>query len=60
MIVFDNNKTFKHEEKESTHKGTAKRIPEGEKESRRLCGRWLWSGMAEPFYVVESLFCTLI
>ena len=41
------NKILKHEEKESTHKGMAKRVPAGEKEYRRVCGRWLWSGIAE-------------
>ncbi len=40
-------KILKHEEKESTHKGMAKRVPAGEKEYRRVCGRWLWSGIAE-------------
>jgi len=30
----------------------AKRVPAGEKESRRLCGRWLWSGIAQLWYFI--------
>ncbi len=47
VILFVKHENSTHCEKESTHKRTAQRVPPAEKGPGRLCGRWLWSGIAE-------------
>lgn len=32
----------------------SKRVPAGGKEYGGLCGRWLWSGIAEPYVYVRA------
>ncbi len=36
------------------HNGMTQRVPAGEKGRRRLCRRWLWSGIAERYAPARS------